>query len=294
MRSQVRIATLSLASLALMTSVARAERKTTGFDPCDRVESACIAAGFNGGPGPKNLHEACIKPLAAGAAVPGVTVSRQTAAVCMRIEELQLMGTDETSPDACGSTIKACQAGGYHVSFRNRGNDLYADCMGPLLLGQQVSDVQVGSNLPGDCLREPEPAPVDLRVHGFSPCYRVQLACELAGEVGVPACTETIKAGKPFGKVKVDPAVGVACKKLTDLIQANLDDLGDTPCGKVVAACKSGGFFVGGSPQHKGMQFDCLTPILLGQIPSSVHLDAATAKACVESSVFRAPASGGR
>ena len=51
--------------------------------PCKPLEVACKAAGFHKGGAPgKGLLKDCIKPLAEGQAVAGVTVTPEDAAAC--------------------------------------------------------------------------------------------------------------------------------------------------------------------------------------------------------------------
>ncbi len=62
---------------------------------------------------------------------------------------------------------------------------------------------------------------------------------------------------------------------------ATSEELAVPSCGKIEAACKAAGFFVGGIKEKKGLFSDCYNPVVNGAKVAKVTVDAKDITTCL-------------
>jgi hypothetical protein len=151
----------------------------------------------------------------------------------------------DPSAAGCNELDNACKGAGFYIGGSTVGKGLLFDCLTPLLLGADVSGVRVNPQAAPTCMAASGPVQV---AHGFDPC-------------------SASRGG--------DPEVVAVCSKISRW------DPRSGPCFDVDAACKSAGYYVGGSWVGKGLLFNCLTPLLLGESLPGVNVNPRAPAACM-------------
>ena len=90
-----------------------------------------------------------------------------------------------------------------------------------------------------------------------------------------------------------DPNVAAVCQRVEPWLAVAPTQSGD-PCAQVVDRCKGAGYYQGGFEVGRGLYFDCVTPLLLGQAVCDVQIDAQVPAACMSQSQSSAATAPGR